>query len=278
MPRCAASWWWSTPRELWAAWRERGLFAADTPAYRIADAPLFHALLGDLVRRLPGVDEPWEVERVDRLCELLAFTAATNLAPQRVPRRRDPLATIRHELQRRAFERIDVEALAVAQGMSPSTFRRRWRSRYGLSPMGFVQQARMAEACRLLVETSEPVARIAARVGYDDPLYFSRVFSQGRGRAAQRAPQAAVSGERGDEAVAAAVGRGVARQRSGSFRRLHLHGTRITTDRTSRLRSVGDAGWIRFTAGSVSHRLGAAPALLFLTRSTDTLKRKRSSP
>ena len=36
-------------------------------------------------------------------------------------------------------------------------------------------------ACQLLDSTDDSVKAIAARLGYDDPLYFSRVFRRTQG-------------------------------------------------------------------------------------------------
>jgi AraC-like DNA-binding protein len=44
----------------------------------------------------------------------------------------------------------------------------------------------MQHACRLLDTTAEPVKRIAAQVGYDDPHYFSRLFKRVLGVSPQR--------------------------------------------------------------------------------------------
>ncbi len=40
---------------------------------------------------------------------------------------------------------------------------------------------RMSTACRLLASTVMPIGEIAERVGYSDPLYFSRCFSEMKG-------------------------------------------------------------------------------------------------
>ena len=42
--------------------------------------------------------------------------------------------------------------------------------------MGWLRNYRLGQARRLLAETDEPIATVAQRVGYDDPLHFSRDF------------------------------------------------------------------------------------------------------
>jgi len=46
-------------------------------------------------------------------------------------------------------------------------------------PLGrYLQELRMREACRLLVETKRPIHEVARAVGFEDELCFSRRFRQ----------------------------------------------------------------------------------------------------
>jgi AraC-like DNA-binding protein len=47
--------------------------------------------------------------------------------------------------------------------------------------MEYVQQQRMGHAKRLLLNTDLSVFQVAARTGYEDPYYFSRLFSRTQG-------------------------------------------------------------------------------------------------
>ncbi|GAB4169233.1 MAG: hypothetical protein Fur0032_07730 [Terrimicrobiaceae bacterium] len=71
---------------------------------------------------------------------------------------------------------VDFEQLARRFGFSAITFRRRWMAAFGVPPGKSLQQLRMAEACRLLVESSLQIKEIAVRVGLPDEYYFSRRF------------------------------------------------------------------------------------------------------
>jgi AraC-like DNA-binding protein len=50
------------------------------------------------------------------------------------------------------------------------------RARGRWLPVWYLIHLRMHSACQLLDTTNQPVKQIAASLGYDDPLYFSRVF------------------------------------------------------------------------------------------------------
>lgn len=68
--------------------------------------------------------------------------------------------------------------LAKRCGMSERWFRARFVEQTGMTPASYCERVRMNRACELLRGTGMSVGRIAAELGYDDPLYFSRRFSQ----------------------------------------------------------------------------------------------------
>jgi AraC-like DNA-binding protein len=46
----------------------------------------------------------------------------------------------------------------------------------GIPPHRYMQEAKLSLARRLLRESDLPITEIADVLGYDDPLYFSRLF------------------------------------------------------------------------------------------------------
>lgn len=48
----------------------------------------------------------------------------------------------------------------------------------GSTIYGWREQQRVSRACDLLRHTQLNVTQVARAVGYEDPLYFSRIFSQ----------------------------------------------------------------------------------------------------
>lgn len=64
-------------------------------------------------------------------------------------------------------------------GISDTYFRKIFRSVYKTSPQQYVTSCRMRQAKHILEEhTCASVAEAAMMVGYQDPLYFSRVFKK----------------------------------------------------------------------------------------------------
>lgn len=67
-------------------------------------------------------------------------------------------------------------SLAALANLSESHYRSLFKRQIGYAPMDYFVRLRMHKACQLLDTTSMNVKEIAAKVGYEDPLYFSRVF------------------------------------------------------------------------------------------------------
>jgi AraC family transcriptional regulator len=67
-------------------------------------------------------------------------------------------------------------ALATVADVHPAHLSRAFRQYYGCSIGEYLQTRRVAEACRLLVESDTPLAAIAADVGYHDQSHFTRLF------------------------------------------------------------------------------------------------------
>lgn len=76
---------------------------------------------------------------------------------------------------------INIEEYAGSRGMSVSWFIRNFKKHTGTTPMQFVTSIRMTNAQMLLETTNYAVNEVARIVGYENPLYFSRLFRKQKG-------------------------------------------------------------------------------------------------
>ena len=76
---------------------------------------------------------------------------------------------------------LTVEQLASQQGLCEGYYSKVFTKYIGVSPQNYIIRVRMQNACMLLQHTDLTIARIAPSVGYDDPLYFSRIFRKNTG-------------------------------------------------------------------------------------------------
>ena len=76
---------------------------------------------------------------------------------------------------------MGVSDIARYVGISRSQLYRAFLQDFGVSPHNYLQTYRINEACGLLHDPVFSVAEVAGSVGFNDPLYFSRVFKSIKG-------------------------------------------------------------------------------------------------
>lgn len=82
---------------------------------------------------------------------------------------------------RHYMENINIADYAQSRSMSVSWFMRCFKQYTMQSPMQYITMLRINNAVNLLSNTSCNVTQIAALVGYENPLYFSRIFRKIKG-------------------------------------------------------------------------------------------------
>lgn len=76
---------------------------------------------------------------------------------------------------------IRIEEYASSRGMSVSWFIRNFKQYTHTTPMQYLVERRMTNAQMLLETTNYNITEIGSIVGYDNPLYFSRIFRKQKG-------------------------------------------------------------------------------------------------
>ena len=75
-------------------------------------------------------------------------------------------------------EPFDLSRLAAHCGLSASRLSHVFKAEIGTTPQRFSEDLRLKIARQLVTQTNLPIGAIAAEVGFEDPLYFSRRFRQ----------------------------------------------------------------------------------------------------
>ena len=76
---------------------------------------------------------------------------------------------------------LGVEETARQTGVSRSCLYRAFQAEFGCSPSVYLTRYRIQRACQLLRHSNLPVGAVAASVGFEDRLYFSRAFRRETG-------------------------------------------------------------------------------------------------
>lgn len=144
----------------------------ERPMWPIADVAAANAQIAEMELLVRSSTPELVVDRVDRICERIVLE--TWLTTRSMADGEQAIHTLLSEVRRDLRKVVDLEQEAAKHGMSLSTFRRRWAAISDIPPARYLQQLRIREACRLLVETNRPIYEIAHDVGFDDEFYFSR--------------------------------------------------------------------------------------------------------
>ncbi len=75
-------------------------------------------------------------------------------------------------------EEINKNELAAMDGLSLSHYHTLFRRAMGRTPAAYITFLRIEKARELLLDPDMPITEVARECGYEDPLYFSRVFSR----------------------------------------------------------------------------------------------------
>lgn len=72
---------------------------------------------------------------------------------------------------------ITIDGIASFLGISRSYFYKIFKNRYKVSPNQYLLDRRLTIAASLLLSTNHTISEVAEKVGFTDPLYFSKRFS-----------------------------------------------------------------------------------------------------
>lgn len=139
--------------ELRDRWMDLVIFhAAKAPGFEVKTNTSLYALLGLIIHKLE-----WKSKRV----------------ASRMPFDVHGLQAYIHD---HMAGRITLEEMARHAGLSVPHFCRVFRRLFLVSPLQYVLQKRVTQACSMIAESSMPLKQVGQAVGIEDPYYFSRMF------------------------------------------------------------------------------------------------------
>ncbi|RUO80533.1 AraC family transcriptional regulator [Idiomarina tyrosinivorans] len=134
-----------------------------------------HMAFGELLNVHPS---PWRLPQALLMCQwlrhVLTLCGEQQLAPQQ--RQQLPLEAIQQYMQQNLHRTITLNELAALCTMDKFQFSKKFRRATGLTPLKFFTQLRIRQACQELDQTTASIKQVAAKLGFDDPYYFSRLF------------------------------------------------------------------------------------------------------
>ena len=95
----------------------------------------------------------------------------------------NPIDEAIHFMRENSHKQITLKEIATHLQLSASHFSTLFQQKTGFSPIHYATQLKIQQACHHLDFSDMKVNQIAMMLGYDDPLYFSRIFTKTMGMA-----------------------------------------------------------------------------------------------
>jgi AraC family transcriptional regulator of arabinose operon len=157
--------------------------SAELPVLYLGEDPVILALFQDALEVLEHGYAPFQLVYVSRvlahLISLMIRRVRENWRNQ--PDIKQKILYCMKYMKEHLEKPLHLNTVAMMANLSPSYFNLFFRKETGYTCMDYFTQLRIHQACQWLDATDWPIKAIAARLGFHDPLYFSRVFSSVRG-------------------------------------------------------------------------------------------------
>ena len=157
--------------------RELGV-TSHQPVRQIGEIPQVRALFEEALGVVEHGYNKFEVLcATQTLAHLIAvMICAQRLAHQEQPSVHQKVAQTISYMKLHLHQPLQLDTLAAIANLSRSRYVELFKQQAGYAPIDFFIRLRMHRACQLLDTTTLSVKAIATTLGYEDPLYFSRLF------------------------------------------------------------------------------------------------------
>ena len=154
--------------------QNRIFYTGTSPSYQ----RLFRLMIQELQLSKPHFEDALALQFQELLISISRHTSH-NTKDNTFARKEIELAI--HYFNENYNKPISIETYAAERHMSISWFIRNFKQYCNMTPLNYILSIRISNAKTLLENTSYNVTEIAAIVGYDNPLYFSRLFHKYEG-------------------------------------------------------------------------------------------------
>lgn len=124
--------------------------------------------------------EPHYEEIISLLLKDIFYLVLRNYEKELAPDNKiqKEVSTAAHYFNANYNKNISIDDYAASRYISPCWFIRNFKQYMGITPMQYIISIRISNAQSLLENTDYNIKEVAEIVGYDNPLYFSRIFTK----------------------------------------------------------------------------------------------------
>ena len=147
------------------------------PVFPVTVSNEYEVLLQKIIRELQ-LKRKFYLDLANRMGDELLMLIARSIAEQHQSGRshNQRMEDVMEYMHTHFQENIPVKSYAGRYNMSLSWFIRSFREQTGMSPQQYLIHIRLMKARELLEGTDYNVAEVSRLCGYENPLYFSRLF------------------------------------------------------------------------------------------------------
>lgn len=155
-------------------------FEDDKKVYGTGNSPEFGRIYQRMIMELQGCKEKYKDYLVLLLTELFINVERQLLYSPLLPGKwmDGSIEKAVRYFNEHYNQEINISEFAEEQNMSVSWFIRGFKQHMGVTPMQYILSLRISNAQNLLTSTDYNMTEISSFVGYDNPLYFSRIFKK----------------------------------------------------------------------------------------------------
>ena len=159
------------------------------PAVHIDYSSPWHEIFAEKVRNIIEYDrQKHEAYELDIVMELLSVWKCilTNNVPRRIysPHEKmehDRIKEIMNYLEKNYMNRISLKDVAAYIHLCESECSRLFKRYMNISLFSFLQEYRIERSLEYLADSGISITEAAARAGFSDPNYYSKIFSKAKG-------------------------------------------------------------------------------------------------
>lgn len=140
---------------------------------------LLDTMLGKLKNAMLNSDEESQIKQQLSFYELMAHLHSHMETYHQ--QKRDSIQQTIVYMEENYAKPIPLKQLPLIANMTPSSYCRAFKKQTGITPGHFLTRIRLLHAKELMMDRNTTLRDIASHVGYQDELYFSRVFKRFEG-------------------------------------------------------------------------------------------------
>lgn len=155
----------------------------DNPVFFSGVSPLYENIFKEIINEIQLCKTGYQELITMYLKQIFILVARTLEMPRTAVASyiQGEMEIARRYLTEHYNENISIKEYAASQNMSVSWLQRKFKESFDISPMQYLLSVRINRATELLETSNYNITQIASIVGYDDPLYFSRLYSKIKG-------------------------------------------------------------------------------------------------